>query len=101
VIHGLALAGFVVTLRGRSGGLRLARPAAEVSVGSVVRAFESGVPFAECMETDGGACPLHAACRLRCVFAAALQAFYASLDGVMLAELVQDNAELADLLRAA
>lgn len=101
VIHGLALAGFLTTLRGRSGGLRLARPAAQITVGAVVRAFESGVPFAECMEADGGACPLRGACRLKCVFGDALEAFYATLDRVTLADLVQDNTGLARLLRAA
>lgn len=101
VIHGLALAGFLTTQRGRSGGLRLARPAAQITVGSVLRTFEAGVPFAECMESGGGNCPLRACCRLKCVFAAALEAFYASLDRVTLADLVQDNADLAGLLRAA
>lgn len=101
VIHGLALAGFLTTLRGRSGGLRLARPAAQISVGSVVRAFEAGVPFAECMDAAGGACPLQSSCRLKCVFAEALEAFYTTLDRVTLADLVQGNRGLADLLRAA
>lgn len=94
----LAEAGFVATSRGRGGGLRLARPAADISVGAVLRRFESEAPLAECMAAQGNSCPLPAACRLRGALLRALEAFYAELDGLSLAALVDDNAALATLL---
>lgn len=101
VIHGLALAGFLTTLRGRSGGLRLARDPAQITVGDVVRRFESVLPFAPCMEAEGGDCPLVGCCRLTCAFTEALEAFHAVLDRVTLADLVQGNDGLTSVLRVA
>jgi Rrf2 family nitric oxide-sensitive transcriptional repressor len=102
VIHKLAQAGFVATVRGRSGGLQLSKQAAAISVGDVVRSFEAGVPFTECMDGAPGAaaqCPLAAVCRLKCAFAEALAAFYVSLDRLTLADMVRDNCGLDRLLR--
>ncbi|MFN3972680.1 MAG: RrF2 family transcriptional regulator [Gemmobacter sp.] len=101
VIHGLALAGFVITHRGRAGGLRLARPPAHITVGAVVRHFESSLPFAPCLEPGGGDCPLAGCCRLTSALTVALEAFHASLDAVTVADLVIGNAPLTALLRVA
>lgn len=65
VVNELQAHGFVETLRGRNGGLRLARPPARISMVDVFRVFESGVPFAECFAPDTNTCPLSATCRLR------------------------------------
>lgn len=101
VIHALAITGFLSTVRGRSGGLRLGRPATDIRVGEVVRTFEAALPFTECMEGGEGKCPLVGCCRLKCVLAGALEAFYAHLDRVTLADLVKDNSGLQQLLRVA
>lgn len=98
VIHQLQVQGFVATQRGRSGGLQLARPASEISIGRVFRLFESGVPFAECFAPDTNTCPLVSSCRLRSFIARAVEAFYAELDQVTLHDLVQDNCGLEGLL---
>lgn len=100
VVHALGQQGFLSTLRGRSGGLTLGRPMAEITVGQVFRALEAAVPLTEC-QAGIGDCPLRGCCRLRCVLAEALDAFYARLDQVTLADLVTDNASLEHLLRAA
>ncbi len=100
VIHLLAKKGYLRTIRGRSGGLMLARSAEKVGVGEVFRSFESTLPFTEC-SLEAGNCPLAGACRLKCVLVEALEAFYARLDAVSLADLVQGNVALHSLLRAA
>jgi Rrf2 family nitric oxide-sensitive transcriptional repressor len=98
VINTLGQLGYVETVRGRHGGLRLARPTERVSVGSVFRALEAGVPFAECFAPKANTCPLSAVCALREALMAALEAFYGSLDRLTLADLVADNAGLDRLL---
>jgi len=98
VINTLSQMGFVETVRGRNGGLRLGHPASEISVGAVARAFETPVPFAECFATDRNTCPLYGNCRLRAALEAALDAFYASLDRVRLIDLVEENDGLHQLL---
>lgn len=65
VVNALQAKGFVQTLRGRSGGLRLSRPGAQTFMGAVFRLFEAGVPFAGCFVPDANTCPLSATCRLR------------------------------------
>lgn len=99
VINTLAQKGFLETQRGRCGGLRLARPMGRIGVGEVLRAFEAGVPFAECFDPETSTCPLSAACRFRHALQTALDAFYGALDPVTLADLVTDNCALEALLR--
>ena len=98
VVNALQAHGFIETLRGRSGGLRLARPAAQISMGDVFRVFEAGTPFAECFDPETNTCPLSATCRLRGYVARAVEAFYHELDMVTLADLTQGNCGLTALL---
>jgi Rrf2 family nitric oxide-sensitive transcriptional repressor len=98
VIQQLHSHGFVQTLRGRAGGLRLSRDARLVLIGQVFRIFEAGLPFAECFSAEGNTCPLTGACRLRNVLARAVEAFYHELDMVTLEDLVRGNCDLSALL---
>ncbi|MEM1361512.1 MAG: Rrf2 family transcriptional regulator [Pseudomonadota bacterium] len=98
VIHQLAQKGFIVTLRGRTGGIRLARAPEQISVGKVVRDLEACLPFTECFDEAQNNCPLTQDCVLRGLFGGALEAFYAELDPVSLADLVRDNTGLRDVL---
>lgn len=98
VINQLHQQGFVTTLRGRFGGLQLARAPKEISIGKVFRLFEAGLPFAECFSPDQNSCPLIADCRLRGYIARAVEAFYHELDLVTLDDLVRGNCGLAELL---
>lgn len=101
VIHLLAQKGFLRTVRGRSGGLMLGRPADDIKVGEVFRSFEAVLPFAECFASAENSCPLVGACRLKCVLADALKAFYDELDKVSVADLVSNNCDLETLLKVA
>ena len=98
VVNTLAQKGFIDTQRGRSGGLRLNRPASRIGVGSVLRTFETGMPFAECHDPETNTCPLIGNCRFRDVLDRALEAFYGSMDEVTLADLVDGNVPLAHIL---
>ena len=98
VVNGLQAHGFIETLRGRHGGLRLARPPEQVSMGSVFRVFEAGHPFAECFDSETNTCPLSTECRLRGYIARAVEAFYHELDMVTLDDLTRGNCGLEALL---
>src|SRR3974390_863799 len=78
--------GLVRTIRGAHGGVLLARPAAEIRVGDVVRRHEADQALVECFQPDGGACTLLPRCRLRGMLAGATEAFYRHLDGYTLAD---------------
>ena len=98
VAQALAREALVETARGRQGGLRLARPAGEISVGEVVRALEADFAIATCFDGGKGNCLIFSACRLRGVFQNALEAFLATLDEVTIHDLVTLNGDLKTLL---
>ena len=98
IAAGLAAHGFVETVRGRRGGVRLARPAAELNVGRIVRATELGKCLVECLEPDTNTCPLIAACRFRSIVGRALEAFLSVLDGYTLADLVAEREQLREAM---
>ncbi|MGD9828875.1 MAG: Rrf2 family transcriptional regulator [Hyphomicrobiaceae bacterium] len=86
VVREMADAGLVATHRGAGGGLRLARPAATITIGEVVRRLESRHAIVECFRDDGGGCRLTAHCRLKGHLAAATAAFLGQLDKTSLAD---------------
>lgn len=94
VVNHLAGLGYLQTLRGRAGGVRLARDPALITVGEVFVQFEAGVPLTECFDDAGNTCPLRDGCRLRGALVNAVGAFYRSLDDVTLEDLVCDNVDL-------
>jgi Rrf2 family nitric oxide-sensitive transcriptional repressor len=94
IAHHLATLGFVETLRGRGGGVRLARPARDINIGAVIRATETGPLAAQCAEDGDDACPLTLGCRFRGIMERAYEAFLSVLDGHNLADLVDGNPAL-------
>lgn len=98
VVNLLQEHGFIETIRGRAGGLRLVGPPGAMSIGRVFRVFEAGTPFAECFDGAQNTCPLTATCRLRSYLSRAIEAFYHELDMVTLDDLVRGNCGLSQLL---
>ena len=98
VAHGLGRAGFIETLRGRSGGLRLAKPAEDIPVGAVARRSEQGSALVECFPGGSGGCLITPHCRLKSVLAEAQEAFFTVLDRYTVYDLVKRNPALLDLL---
>ena len=86
VVRRLADAGYVRTQRGAGGGFQLARPAASIGLGEVVRDLEEDQPIVECFRADGGNCLLTPRCRLRKRLSAARDAFLEELDRTSLAD---------------
>lgn len=94
IVQTLAEAGFVHSVRGRSGGLRLGRPAARINLGAVVRATEDNFALVECFDGERGGCVVSPACGLRGPLEEALRAFFAMLDRYTLADLIGNPAAL-------
>jgi Rrf2 family nitric oxide-sensitive transcriptional repressor len=93
VVQHLAASGAVLTLRGPRGGLRLARPAAAIRVGDVVRGTEPDRALVPC-----SACVIQPGCGLPGVLDQAVAAFMAVLDGCTVADLVVRRDALVGLL---
>lgn len=87
VVNQLIRKGFVEGVRGKGGGLRLARPVSEIMIGEVVRKMETDLALVECF-SEANHCLLTPACLLKGVFATALGAFLSSLDQVSLAQVL-------------
>ena len=84
-----ARAGIVESVRGKGGGIRLARAPGEIRLGEIVRASEGDAPIVECLSEDPMACRIGAACRLKGILVDAFDALYDSLDEHTLADLVE------------
>lgn len=88
VVHQLGILGFVESLRGRKGGLRLGQEPGQINIGAVVRSTEPDFYMAECFNPGRSHCILSAACALKNVLGDATAAYLGVLDGVTLADLM-------------
>lgn len=100
VVHGLAKGGFIETVRGRGGGMRLLRPAEDITVGAVLRSVEEDFHIVECMG-DADTCRITRVCRLKRVLQKALQAFLAELDQWTIADITANPKSLMAALDVA
>lgn len=96
VVSDLVNAGYLVSVRGRSGGVRLARAPTEINVGAVVRHTEDGFDLVDC-----GSCIIAPACGLTGVLAQALGAFMKVLDGYTLEHLMAKRLDMTGLFETA
>lgn len=95
VVHRLGQLGFLVTTRGRGGGIRLARDPQEIRIGDVVRQMEPSLALVECFDAATNSCPLVRICSLKHALGKAMDAFLTTLDGVTLAEVTANRLPLA------
>ncbi|MCW5611544.1 MAG: Rrf2 family transcriptional regulator [Rubrivivax sp.] len=89
VTHHLGRAGFLETVRGKGGGMRLALPPRDINLGAVVRSIEPDFALVECFDSGSSGCTLTGDCRLAGVISGALGAFLAHLDRHTLADLLR------------
>jgi Rrf2 family nitric oxide-sensitive transcriptional repressor len=101
VVQQLSELGWVETVRGRNGGLRLAERTRKLTVGEIVRATESDFALVACLPDQNGErrpCVITPQCRLRNVLEAARNAFLAELDRHTIDEVAGPQGPLAALL---
>jgi len=100
IVQRLAELGYVETVRGRNGGVRLSKPADEIRLGKLVRETEENLTLVECFDPAHNTCPISPVCRLAGVLDEALSAFLAVLDTRTLADALQPRDQLVALLRS-
>jgi len=98
VVHRLAQLELLETLRGKGGGLRLARSPDQINLGWVLRQTEQGLPLVECFDPTQSNCKILSACKLQGMLHEAEQGFYAVLDRYTLADLLGARSDLQQLL---
>ena len=97
VVHDLRNAGYLKSVRGRSGGVMLSRPAAEIRLGDVIRHTEGEIALVDC-----STCVISPLCMLNQALDQAVAAFNAVLDSMTLADLTEGRrAALQSLLSSA
>lgn len=98
ILQPLVTAGIVETVRGRNGGIRLARPASEIKLGEIARLTEDNFTIAECFQREDANCPLIDNCRLTSALREAMDAFMAVLDKYSVDDLAKPSAAVITLL---
>ena len=101
VAYQLGAAGYIETVRGRRGGLRLAIPAGEIGLGDVVRKTEPDMALVPCFNPVDAPCAIRSCCVLRKALQNAGDAFLAALDGYSLGDLARPRTPLRKLLSIA
>ncbi|MBI5660440.1 MAG: Rrf2 family transcriptional regulator [Nitrosomonadales bacterium] len=88
VIHNLAGKGFILTARGRNGGMMLSRSPSEINLGDVVRNTEPNFDIAECFNASSNCCVITPSCGLKSIFREAHRGFIKAMDKYTLADAV-------------
>jgi len=100
VAYNLGQYDYLETVRGRGGGLRLARAPERINLGDVVRRMEDDFAMVECFEATN-TCSITRACRLKGILGEALNAYLVVLDKYTLADLLGHSKQtLAKMLLA-
>ena len=87
VVHRLSTAGYIETVRGKGGGMRLARPARQIPLGRVARDMEENMHIVQCLENGFRNCTLLPSCVLKTALVEARDSFLKTLDRYSLADL--------------
>jgi Rrf2 family nitric oxide-sensitive transcriptional repressor len=97
IIYQLGKHGYIETIRGRNGGIRLGMNPQDINLGGLVRITEEDFNIVECF-SDHNTCPISPVCTLRGVLNKALSAFLQVLDGCTLADITQNREVLTQFL---
>lgn len=97
VVHQLGRSGYVETVRGKGGGMRLGQAPEAIVLGHVIRQTEGEMVLVECF-SDHSQCRIQPACRLRSILGEGLGAMFKVLDSYTLADLLMQPDQLTALV---
>ncbi|MFD2705130.1 Rrf2 family transcriptional regulator [Salibacterium lacus] len=96
--HELSKLGLIETVKGRNGGIRLARSPEDINIGWVVRRTEDNLDLVECFDPENSMCVLTGSCRLQSILHEALHAYLQVLDRYTLQDVTVNPEKLKELL---
>jgi Rrf2 family nitric oxide-sensitive transcriptional repressor len=91
VVHNLGMLGFITTIRGKNGGIKLSRTAEKIEISEVVKKTEPDMDLLECFNPKTDNCVISRTCRLKSVLFDGRSAFMAVLDKYTLADLAKPS----------
>jgi len=97
VVHNLSRYGYVKTVRGKNGGICLAKPAKKMNLGEIVQAMENNIEVVNCQKP---VCPLNNHCELKGILNKAQAAFFLTLGKYTLADIIQQPNKIIALLKS-
>jgi len=98
IVFELNKQGLIETIRGRYGGIRLAKNPEDINVGEIVRHLEQDFDLLECFNHQSNHCIISPACRLKHALHEALEAFFHVLDQYTLKDPIVNDNELLELM---
>jgi len=98
VVHRLARLGYLQTIRGKNGGMRLGREAGKINLAAVVRDMERELGVVGCLQSHPGYCRIEGCCVLRSALQEATDAFLTHLSGYTITDLLEPKSALVRLL---
>ncbi len=98
VVHQLGVAGYIETVRGRGGGIRLAKPVEAIGLAEVVRYTEPDMAIASCFKPVDAPCVIRQCCVLRRALEKARDAFVEVLEAYTLSDLIRPRGRMAGML---
>jgi len=99
VVHQLSKLELLESIRGRYGGIRLAKDPEEINVGKLVRILENDFVLLECFDKGTNHCVITPACTLKHALNKALHAFFQVLDAYTVKDLIDNEQELRALMK--
>jgi len=92
VVHNLSKAGFIASVRGKGGGIRLSRPAEQINVVDVIRHTEPNLALVTCFNPQSKhACTIEPICALKGLLANAMSQFLSALENYTVADLLKEK----------
>ncbi len=93
VVHNLGREGYIQTMRGRTGGIKLKKEPEEITLTEIIRCTEVNLDIAECLR-ENNTCHITEVCTLKGIFTEAQNAFINTLDQYTLADLLANKEQL-------
>jgi Rrf2 family nitric oxide-sensitive transcriptional repressor len=98
IVHRLGQHGYIETIRGKGGGMRLARPADRIRIGELVRDTEENMDLAECFNPRNRDCPMLPECALQAALFTARESFLERLNGYTVADLIANKQSAGEVV---
>lgn len=93
VVHNLGKEGYIQTMRGRTGGIKLKKEPADITITEIIKCTEVNLDIAECLRASN-TCHISEVCQLKGIFDQAQTAFINTLDQYTLADLLANREQL-------